>query len=279
MKYKSSLAMALALILSLTLLAACGDSTTPAAADPPSSVPLPASTNLSITVVNDTSYVFYELYVTPTGDNSWGTDHLGSSSVLKKNGSYPIQVPKYDFENYDVRIVDEDDDVYTFDRVALKNGTTLHISLDGDGLNAVSVHGDGTESVTTGSLESIAQGSDPGDGIVDDGIFNGYDCNGLIQFSVYNNSNYDIYAIFIGLSSASADEDIDILPQVLPARSSTSISVTVGQQYWGDSEWTMYVTDVDGDTSTSYDKFDPWNMSYVDIDWSGTGYDCDFFYP
>jgi hypothetical protein len=44
----------------------------------------------------------------------------------------------------------------------------------------------------------------------------GYDTNGQFVFEVYNNSAYDIYALYIGVINASSDHDIDVLPQILP---------------------------------------------------------------
>lgn len=40
----------------------------------------------------------------------------------------------------------------------------------------------------------------------------------------------------------------------------------------------LYVEDVDGDTSASFDSFNPWTVSYVDIYWQGDSYVCDFTY-
>ena len=47
---------------------------------------------------------------------------------------------------------------------------------------------------------------------------------------------------------------------------------------WSQTEWTLYVEDVDGDTSASFDSFNPWTVSYVDIYWQGDSYVCDFTY-
>ena len=69
----------------------------------------------------------------------------------------------------------------------------------------------------------------------------GYDTNGQFVFEVYNNSAYDIYALYIGVINASSDHDIDVLPQILPANSSTTIVGQATMGDWSQTEWTLYV--------------------------------------
>ena len=104
--------------LLLTILSACGgndDAPKGRGNNVPTSVSSAVtapvrSTTLAVTVANVSGYNFQELYVSPTGTNNWGEDHLGSTSILKNNGSYDITLARYDFENYDVLIIDEDGD-------------------------------------------------------------------------------------------------------------------------------------------------------------------------
>ena len=100
----------------------------------------------------------------------------------------------------------------------------------------------------------------------------------VVQIAQALNMAYDIYALYIGVINASSDHDIDVLPQILPANSSTTIVGQATMGDWPQTEWTLYVEDVDGDTSASFDSFNPWTVSYVDIYWQGDSYVCDFTY-
>jgi len=61
----------------------------------------------SFTVVNKTSYTFFELYVSLTEDTHWGEDRLGSEVVM--TGSQ-FTVNGLECAKYDIKIVDEDQD-------------------------------------------------------------------------------------------------------------------------------------------------------------------------
>lgn len=251
-----------------------------------------SSSTLNLTVLNLTSYIFNELFITPTGDNEWGEDHFGSTSILKKNGSFPTTVRKYDFENYDVLVVDEDDYEYQFDRITLRDNCELAITLDDGGLTAIVTYDDGTQTgfagemyTDTGDPVDYSGSGDDGGGSGDDGggsassnEIDGYSTGGVIAFTIYNESDYDVYSVHIGLPSMSADEDVDVLPTVMAPHSSREISININEAHWSQTEWTMYVTDTAGDTSTSYDRFNPWSLSYVDIYWESGGYVCSFEY-
>ena len=150
------------------LLAACGgeqaDSSEAAGTPPPASseatgTSAPASsavqeqpaeteppTTLSVTVTNVSGYNFQELYVSPTGSDDWGQDHLGSTSILKNNGSYDITIDRYEFANYDVMILDEDGDEYRFMYVPLADGCEISVGFDDNGYPGMVVTGaDGSD--------------------------------------------------------------------------------------------------------------------------------------
>ena len=147
--------------LLLTILSACGgndDAPKGRGNNVPTSVSSAVtapvrSTTLAVTVANVSGYNFQELYVSPTGTNNWGEDHLGSTSILKNNGSYDITLARYDFENYDVLIIDEDGDEYEFKYVPLVDGCEMQIGFDENGVPGVVVVGaDGTENYVSGTL-------------------------------------------------------------------------------------------------------------------------------
>ena len=290
---KKKMIWLLCCVMLAALLAACGsgkaDSSEAAGTPPPASSAVqeqPAETEpptrLSVTVTNVSGYNFQELYVSPTGSDNWGQDHLGSTSILKNNGSYDITIDRYEFANYDVMILDEDGDEYRFMYVPLADGCEISVGFDDNGDPGMVVTGaDGAQSVVSGTLNG--SGADSGGEVTvvqeePTSTGTGYDTNGQFTFTVYNNSDYDIYSLHMGVLDASSDHDIDVLPQILPANSSTTITGQASMGDWIQTDWTIYVTDVDGDTSASYDTFNPWTVSYVDIYWQGDSYVCEFTY-
>ncbi|MDL2219718.1 hypothetical protein LJC04_05245, partial [Ruminococcaceae bacterium OttesenSCG-928-O06] len=74
--------------------------------------------------------------------------------------------------------------------------------------------------------------------------------------------------------------DFDLLPIILEAGESYNAVGQVSRGDWDATDWTLYITDVDGDTSASFEVFNPWELSYVDIQWdsSAGGYVCTFVY-
>lgn len=140
---------------------------------------------------------------------------------------------------------------------------------------------DGAQSVVSGTLNG--SGADSGGEVIvvqeePTSTGTGYDTDGQFSFTVYNNSDYDIYSLHMGILDAGSDHDIDVLPQILPANSSTTITGQASMGDWIQTDWTIYVTDVDGDTNASYDTFNPWTVSYVDIYCQGDSYVCEFTY-
>ena len=277
--------LALILALMMLMLAGCGggngggDSPNRPVASPPEIQQAP--TQLTITFSNASAYNFNEIYITPTAQDDWGADLLGSTSLLKSNGSFEVSIPKYDFANYDIRVVDETKDTYEFTRVPLTNGAELAIYFGDDGL-AVDVADSKGDVVGTvfGTLNGSSIGGSDAPEQPSNDFGTGYNTNGEFSFTVYNESDFDIFAIHMGSLNASSDADIDMLPQVLPAGESIDLSGTVTEDEWLNTEWTLYVTDVDGDTSSSFDTFNPWEISYVNIRWDSNagGYVCDFLY-
>lgn len=288
---KKSFTTCVCLILLSVLLVACGSPAAPPQSTPapapasttptpaPTPTPEPTSTDITVTVTNNTTYIFNELYVTPTASDYWGTDHLGSTSILKSGGSYDISLQKYEFNNYDVRIVDEDKYVYLFSRATLLDASHIVIEFSDSGLIAVIYHADGTDETVTGEVSGgdVAGG---GDVPVNEPTVTGTgnDTNGQYTFSVYNESPFDIYSIHMGVLNAGSADDIDILPSILPGNESTVVTGLASQGDWLNTEWTLYIKDMDGDTSHSYDSFNPWTLSYVEIYWEDGGYVCQFYY-
>jgi len=274
-------------LIAILLLTGCGASSTPTPSFVPSREPVVPRT-ITIEFSNASNYIFNEIYISPTASNEWGDELLGSTRILKSNGSVDIELHAYDYDNYDILVVDEDRDEYYFSRVSLQNGSEVAIYFGINGLAATVFDAQGNETSTVyGDLNSANGGGagavhdpapDPAPAQTVTGT--GYDTNGQYTFSVYNESSYDIYAIYMGVAGASAAHDIDILPQILSSGDGIELRGMASQGDWLNTEWTLYITDVDGDTSSSFDTFNPWIVSYVDIYWNSSvgGYVCEFFY-
>ncbi|MEA4924242.1 MAG: hypothetical protein VB084_02935 [Syntrophomonadaceae bacterium] len=97
------------------------------------------------------------------------------------------------------------------------------------------------------------------------------------QFKIYNKSGYEIYAVYMGPADGAAGEDVDILEtSTLPNGESATVK---GNANARTTEWTLYIEDVDGDTSSSYSFFNPFELNHVDVFWDANGYYvCDFSY-
>lgn len=270
------LAATAAAVMLLAGMVGCGDKTAGGAQK--------NADTLTIRFSNASSFIFNEIYISPTAANEWADELLGSTQILKSSGSIDVDIPAYDFDNYDILVVDEDRDEYMFTRVPLQHGGEVAIYFGEEGL-AADVGNEQGELITTvwGTLEGAfidepAQTSQPMPQPTVTGT--GNDTNGQYSFTVYNESNFDIFTIHMGVANAAAEHDIDILPETLPYGQSANVTGIASQGDWLNTEWVLYITDIDGETSVSFDVFNPWTVSYVDIYWDAKngGYVCDFIY-
>jgi hypothetical protein len=79
-----------------------------------------------LTVVNDTGYTFYYLYISPAESDSWGKDVLGDQ-VLYDGQSFRYALPYNGI--WDILAKDRDEDTYTR-RLMITADTTLALTLD-----------------------------------------------------------------------------------------------------------------------------------------------------
>lgn len=110
--------------------------------------------------------------------------------------------------------------------------------------------------------------------------YTGYDTNGVISFTIYNNTPYDIYSAKVGSTTSSSDSDIDILPAILSPDDTYDFEAVLDENAWDVTDWTIFFTDTDGDTSQSYETFNAWNVAVINVTWDeeNRGYVCDFLY-
>lgn len=79
----------------------------------------PQNRRLDFKLVNKSTYVIVELYVSPTTEDEWGEDVLGTD-VLPNNESVDIEFARSETTcNWDLKIVDEDEDEVTWTKLNL----------------------------------------------------------------------------------------------------------------------------------------------------------------
>ena len=72
--------------------------------------------DMSVIIKNKSEWIFTELYLSSVDDSEWGPDQLGRD-VINPGESFTLQGVSCDA--YDVRLVDEDDDVCILNNVVL----------------------------------------------------------------------------------------------------------------------------------------------------------------
>lgn len=172
-------------------------------------------------------------------------------------------------------------------------GTLLAFSITAIALTGCGKQDETAITVTPDELAAIADSEEGRGDIIDDANplegaeleaqpldYTGYDTNGQIAFTIYNNTPFEIYSAKVGSTTSSADSDIDILPSTLAPDTTFDFKATLEESAWEVTDWTIYFTDTDGDTSQSYDTFNAWNLAYINVTWDDQngGYVCDFTY-
>ncbi|MBL1268107.1 MAG: hypothetical protein COA87_010265 [Halomonas sp.] len=66
-----------------------------------------------VDITNRTGYTIYYMYVSPGSSKSWEEDVLGKD-VLMNGDTQRVTLTGYTNPYFDIRLVDEDDDSYTF---------------------------------------------------------------------------------------------------------------------------------------------------------------------
>jgi hypothetical protein len=85
----------------------------------------PAEASSSVRIKNQSNWDIYELYLSPVNDRDWGPDQLGRH-VISSGETFTLTDVRC--ANYDVRLVDEDDDVCVVENVRLCGKETWTIS-------------------------------------------------------------------------------------------------------------------------------------------------------
>jgi len=90
----------------------------------------PTQTLPSITIVNNTGYTIYYLYVSPTTSSSWGNDMLGTQ-VLRSGNQISVTLPYQisTVSRYDIKVVDLDGDSYTKMNVSVSANSRIVFTM------------------------------------------------------------------------------------------------------------------------------------------------------
>ncbi|MBL4612039.1 MAG: hypothetical protein ACRBBM_07240 [Pseudomonadaceae bacterium] len=75
-----------------------------------------AAEDYYVDITNKTGYTITEVYVSPEDSADWEEDVLGSS-VLRHHKARRVNLTGYSSPSFDIRLVDEDGDTYTFWKV------------------------------------------------------------------------------------------------------------------------------------------------------------------
>ncbi|HET7923244.1 MAG TPA: hypothetical protein VFL30_00005 [Rhodanobacteraceae bacterium] len=68
-------------------------------------------------ITNETGYMLTHLYVSPETADYWEEDLLGKEGVLRPGRKYRVDLSGYESPIFDIRLVDEDGERYTFWKV------------------------------------------------------------------------------------------------------------------------------------------------------------------
>jgi hypothetical protein len=75
------------------------------------------ATDYHFDITNETGYAITYLYVSPETSNYWEEDVLGKDGVLRPGKTHRVNLSGYKSPIFDIRLVDEDGDRYTFWKV------------------------------------------------------------------------------------------------------------------------------------------------------------------
>lgn len=93
---------------------------------------LPAQQNPSITIVNNTGYTIWYVYISQTASDSWGSDRLASNQTIANGSSVSLQLP-YPLNvvnRYDIKLEDSDGDSYIKMDVAVSANSRVVFTFD-----------------------------------------------------------------------------------------------------------------------------------------------------
>ena len=87
--------------------------------------------NPSITIVNNTGFTTFFLYISPSSSTSWGVDQLGDGVLMNGNSAtFRLPLPLSTTNRYDLRLIDSDGDTYTKMNVLVSANSRIVFTFD-----------------------------------------------------------------------------------------------------------------------------------------------------
>ncbi|NCN04177.1 MAG: hypothetical protein GW949_00950 [Spirochaetales bacterium] len=80
-------------------------------------------------IVNRTGFTIYWIYVSHESDSEWGEDRLGREVLLDGDG-FTVFLEDYPNSVFDIRVIDEDNDSYTYTNMNLEQDPVLQVVLE-----------------------------------------------------------------------------------------------------------------------------------------------------
>ena len=86
----------------------------------------------SITIVNNTGYTIFYVYISPSDDEEWGEDLLDSEEILNDGETFTCKLPQplNKVKAYDIKLEDEDGDTYTKWRVSVATNSRIVFTFE-----------------------------------------------------------------------------------------------------------------------------------------------------
>ncbi|MCK5116609.1 MAG: hypothetical protein KAR44_08400 [Candidatus Aegiribacteria sp.] len=183
----------------------------------------------TVEIINDTGgYDIYYIYISPSYSDSWGDDWLDSDEVLPSGSSVAFSVSD---DEYDIRLVDEDDDEYIRYGVTIDGYYEWYVTLDDLG-------------------EYYVNGSTGGDTVYGDA-----------PITIYNDTGgYDIWYIYCNPSDYSDWGDDRLGSEILYSGYEYTLWVD------GDDYYDIQCEDEDGDTYTFWEMWVGSDGIYLTVD-------------
>jgi hypothetical protein len=75
------------------------------------------SADYGFNITNETDHTITSMYVSPTNSDYWEENLLGEYGVLRPGRTKRVRLSGYESPIFDIRLVDEEDDRYTFWKV------------------------------------------------------------------------------------------------------------------------------------------------------------------
>ncbi len=183
----------------------------------------------TVEIINDTGgYDIYWIYISPATSDSWGDDWLDESEILQSGSSVAFSVSNGE---YDIRLVDEDDDEYIRYGVTISGYYEWYVSLDDLG-------------------EYYINGGSSGDTVY-----------GNAPVTIYNDTGgYDIWYIYCNPSDYSDWGDDRLGSDILYSGNEYTFYIDGGDYY------DIQCEDEDGDTYTFWEIWIDSEGVYLPVD-------------